>query len=53
MDLADDMALVSESIKEDHEMLTRVEKYAKQLRLSMNTGKTKYMNYYTNQQMEI
>ena len=48
MDLADDIALVSEGIKEAQEMLTRVEKAAKVVVLSMNTGKTKYMSYNTN-----
>ena len=42
IDFADDIALVSE--------LTRVEKSAKQVGLSMNTGKTKYMSYNTIQQ---
>ena len=49
MDFADDIAYVSEGIKEAQEMLTRVEKSAKRVGLSMNTGKTKYMNYNTNQ----
>ena len=44
MDFEDDMALqwtiVGESIKEAHGILTR---------LSMNTGKTKYMSYNTTQ----
>ena len=39
MDFADDIALVSEGIKEAQEMLTRVEKSAKRVGLSMNTGK--------------
>ena len=34
-------------------MLTRVEKSAKRVGLSMNTWKTKYMSYNTNQQFEI
>ena len=34
-------------------MLTRVEKSAKRVGLSMNTGKTKYMSYNTIQQFEI
>ena len=34
-------------------MLTQVEKSAKRVGLSMNTGKTKYMSYNTNQQFEI
>ena len=53
MDFADDIALVSEGIKETQEMLTRVEKSAKRVGLSMNTGKTKYMSYNTIQQFEI
>ena len=53
MDFADDIALVSEGIKEAQEMLTRVEKSAKRVGLSMNTGKTKYMSYNTIQQFEI
>ena len=53
MDFADDIVLVSEGIKEAQEMLTRVEKSAKRVGLSMNTGKTKYMRYNTNQQFEI
>ena len=53
MDFTDDIALVSEVIKEAQEMLTRVEKSAKRVGLSMNTGKTKYMSYNTNQQIEI
>ena len=53
MDFADDIALVSEGIKEAQDMLTRVKKLAKRVGLSMNTGKTKYMSYNTNQQFEI
>ena len=53
MDFADDISLVSEGIKEAQEMLTRVEKSAKRVGLSMNTGKTKYISYNTNQQFEI
>ena len=53
MDFADDIALVSEGIKEAQEMLTRVEKSAKRVGLSMNTGKTKYISYNTIQQFEI
>ena len=34
-------------------MLTRVEKSAKRVGLSMYTGKSKYMSYNTNQQFEI
>ena len=44
MDLADDIALVSEGIKEAQEMLNRVEKSAKQVGININTGKMKY-NY--------
>ena len=43
IDFADYIALVSEGIKESQEMLTRVEKSAKRIGLSMNIGKTKYM----------
>ena len=50
MDFADDIALVSECIKEAQEMLTQVKKSAKRVILSMNTWKTKYMSYNTNQQ---
>ena len=53
MDFADDIELVNEGIKEAQEMITRVEKSAKRVGLSMNTGKTKYMSYNTNQQFEI
>ena len=53
MDFADDIALVSEGIKEAQEMLTRIEKSAKRVRLSMNTGKTKYTSYNNIQQFEI
>ena len=53
MDFADDIALVSEGIKEAQEKLTRVVKSAKRVELSMNTGKTKYMSYNTIQQFEI
>ena len=53
MDFADDITLVSEGIKEAQEMLTRVEKSEKRVGLSMNTGKTKYMSYNTNQHFEI
>ena len=53
MDFADDIELVSEGIKEAQEMLTRIEKSAKRVRLSMNTGKTKYMSYNNIQQFEI
>ena len=34
-------------------MLTRVEKSSKRVGISMNTRKTKYMSYNTNQQFEI
>ena len=50
IDIADDIAIVSEGIKEAQEMLTRVEKSEKRLGLSINTGKTKYTSYNTNQQ---
>ena len=53
MDFADDIALVSEGIKEAQEMLTRVEKSEKRVGLSMNTGKTIYMSYNTIKQFEI
>ena len=53
MDFTDDIALVSEGIKEAQEMLIRVEKSAKRVGLSMNTGTMKYMSYNTNQQFEI
>ena len=33
-------------------MLTRVEKSSNRVGLSMNTGKTKYMSYNTNQKFE-
>ena len=48
MNFADDIALVSQVIKEAQEMLTRVEKSSNRVGLSMNTGKTKYMSYNTN-----
>ena len=44
MDLADDIALVSEEINEAQEMLTRVEKSAKLVGLRMNIAKTKYIS---------
>ena len=44
MDFADDIALVSEGVKEAQEMRTRVGKSAKRVGLSMNMGKTKYMS---------
>ena len=47
MDFTVNIALLSEGIKEAQEMLTRVEKSAKRVGLSMNTGKTKYMSYNT------
>ena len=47
MDFADDIALVSECIKETQEILTRVNKSAKLVGLSMNTGNTNYMSYNT------
>ena len=53
MDFAGDIALVSEGIKKAQEMITRVEKSPKRVGKSMNTGKTKYMSYNTNQQFEI
>ena len=53
MDFADGSELVREGIKESQDMLIRVEKSAKRVELSMNTGKTKYMSYNTNQQFEI
>ena len=49
MDFADDIALVSDDIKEAEEMLRRVELSAKSIGLSMNTIKTKYMSYKNNQ----
>ena len=53
MDFADDIALVSDGIKEAEEMLRRVELSAKCIGLSMNTGKTKYMSYNNNQHFDI
>ena len=53
MDFADDIALVSDGIKESEEMLRIVELSAKCIGLSMNTGKTKYMSYNNNQQFDI
>ena len=53
MDFADDIELVSECIKEAQEMITRVQKSANCVGLSMNTGETKYISYNTNQQFEI
>ena len=53
MDFEEDIELVSEYIKEAQIMITRVEKSAKRVGLSMNTGKMKYMRYNTNQQFEI
>ena len=53
MDFADDIALVSDDIKEADEMLRRVELSEKCIGLSMNTSKTKYMAYNNNQQFDI
>ena len=53
IDFADNIALVSEGIKESQEMLTRVEKSAKRVGISMNTGKIKYTSYNTIQQFKI
>ena len=53
MDFADDIALVSDGIKEAEEILRKVELSAKCIGLSMNTGKTKYMSYNNNQQFDI
>ena len=53
MDFEDDIALVSDGIKEAEEMLRRVELSAKCIGLSMNTGKKKYMSYNNNQQFDI
>ena len=41
MDLIDDISLVGVGIKGSQEMLTRVEKSAKRVGLSMHTRKTK------------
>ena len=53
MDFADDIALVSNGIKEAEEMLRRVELLAKCIGLSMNAGKQKYMSYNNNQQFDM
>ena len=53
MYFADDIALVSDVIKELEEMLRRVELSAKCIGLSMNTGNTKYMPYNNNQHVDI
>jgi len=45
MDFADDIALVSESIAQAQEMLSRVEDSAYGVGLVMNAGKTKFMTY--------
>ena len=45
MEFADDIALVSDGIKEAEEILRRVELSAKCIGLIMITGKTKYMSY--------
>ena len=53
MDFADDIALVSDDIKEVEEMLGRVELSTKYIGLSINTGNTKYMSYNNNQPFDI
>ena len=53
MDFADDIALVSEGIKDEEELLRRVELSATCIGLSMNIGKTKYMSYKKNKQFDI
>ena len=53
MDFTDDIALVSDGIKEADELLRRVELSAKSIGLSMNTGKTKYISYNNNQKFDI
>ena len=53
MYFADDIALVSDGIKEPKEMLRIVDLSAKCIGLSMNTGKTKYISYNNNQQFDI
>ena len=52
MEFADNIALVSDGIKEVEEMLRRVELSAKS-GLSMNAGKTKCMSYNNNQHVDI
>ena len=53
MDFADDIALVSDGIKESEDMLRRVELSEKCTGLSMNTGKTKYMSYNNKKLFDI
>ena len=53
MDFSDDIALVSDGIKEAEEMLRRVELSAKCIGLRMNIHMTKYMSYNNNQQFDI
>ena len=52
MDFADDIALVSEFIKEALDAHSS-RKIRKRVELSMNTRKTKYMSYNTKQQFKI
>jgi len=53
MDFADDIALVSEGIAQAQEMLALVEESAKSVGLVMNAGKTKYMKYNINDEVNI
>jgi len=53
MDFADDIALVSEGIAQAQEMLSRVEDSAQSVGLVMNAGKTKFMQYNIEDQVNI
>ena len=53
MDFSDDIALVSDGIKEAEEVLRRFELSAKCIGLSMNTSNTNHVSYNNNQQFDI
>ena len=45
LDFADDIALISEEIRQAQDLLLRVEKSVGKVGLKMNAGKTKFMSF--------
>ena len=53
MDFADDIALISDHIEKARELLLSVERECKKVGLGINAGKTKYMQYNIEEEIEL
>ena len=52
-DYADDIAVTSNTLKDANTLLLKIESAAKEIGLSINTDKTKYININQNNNMQI